>query len=124
ARRSRRAVRLLRDGGARVRRRSVEVPSCGARVRLDLLPVARGGSRACRALPAPEPLAARQAGARLDDVPPERAERDRVLLARGQPHHGRRHPHDPLGEAMTLRRLAFLQWFGILGGGTVWFASF
>lgn len=25
---------------------------------------------------------------------------------------------------MTLRRLAFLQWFGILGGGVVWFGSF
>ncbi len=25
---------------------------------------------------------------------------------------------------MTLRRLALLQWLGILGGGTVWFASF
>lgn len=25
---------------------------------------------------------------------------------------------------MTLRRLAFLQWVGILGGGSVWFASF
>jgi hypothetical protein len=25
---------------------------------------------------------------------------------------------------MTLRRLAFLQWFGFLAGGTVWFASF
>jgi hypothetical protein len=25
---------------------------------------------------------------------------------------------------MTLRRLNFLQWFGLLAGGTVWFASF
>jgi hypothetical protein len=25
---------------------------------------------------------------------------------------------------MSLRRLAFLQWFGFLAGGTIWFASF
>lgn len=25
---------------------------------------------------------------------------------------------------MTLRRLAFLQWFGLLAGGVVWFSSF
>jgi len=25
---------------------------------------------------------------------------------------------------MSLRRLAFLQWFGLLAGGTVWFAAF
>lgn len=25
---------------------------------------------------------------------------------------------------MSLRRLAFLQWFGLLAGGTIWFAAF
>ncbi len=50
----------------------------------------------------------------LTTLSPERAVGDRVLLARSERDHDRRDPDDPLAEAMTLRRLAFLQWFGIL----------
>src|SRR5205807_689837 len=116
--------RVLRDAGASVRGRSRALHALRARVRVDLLHAARRRPRARRTRAVVESLAAREARTRADAIPVERALGDHVLLARGQCDHDRRHAHDTLAGAMSLRRLAFLQWFGFLAGGTIWFAAF